>query len=885
MSRTTYLTPMRRSRRLLNNGYYYSDDVDSSFDERSVQANDDDDDDDGLLQRRVLYTNCDSPKKRGHKKQQQKRNSKQVVVSGGGAVRGADAGGDGISSRTVRTFHRKTTTISNNMRRVEQEEEEQRTTTTHQHQANHHHHHHNIQHLFGLENDDEYDPITNGGGFPGKSRRKQLPAIASPPVVALAATAASGFHHTPPLREAPGRRKIGGSYEAGDAGAMTTATAPSGGFYSDGEETVPTTTAAEKGSSRKSKDSLKKRRSKQETKRNFLVQNFSSLASSVTDNAKFIYQTVAYFLVLDSWLLRTTGDDSSNGARLLSRMLQKLAQWFVLVAAVAVAALLSHQPQLIERFVASKRPPPPAAYPHRFTAYLNHLWYGSDDRGGGGEGMAGYGDKFENSAEYRRLVAKMKSIENSLHSLTGKMKSGDDENRKMIESSVRKGDRDVRDNIATATRTIQQTFRTENSELDAKVERRLSAVVASLDDKIANLQTELSKVDTRATAAGEDGARKNSIIEDELASTRRSMGLFRIELDKIITDLDRVERQTRSLSRLDLPGGGSNQKKIELLKYDRSEMEAIADEAFVRNFVNLMRSISSQHHRYQSSDGLSELHQLLLTWMESMDFVTHNQFARFVSLNLTEEIRSEVAVRVQQAVEQRQQFFKDQSRDNDASGSSTSRFQAIAKRLLGKYGVSEREVRALINHALDGYSADRIGMADYALESSGGHIISTRCSQTYDHKTPVIRILGYPIYWNLNTPRSVIQPSVMPGECWAFTGDVGYVVIGLSLPIYPSSVTLEHIPQAIALLNTSSAPQNFSVYGLDSPSQYEGTHLGDFRYEKDGPSVQNFMIERSGAEGSERRRLFAFVEMRVTSNWGHPDYTCVYRFRVHGTRG
>ncbi len=61
-------------------------------------------------------------------------------------------------------------------------------------------------------------------------------------------------------REAPGRKKVGGSYEAGDAGVMTTAAAgPSGGLDSDCEETAPTTTTAagEKGSSRKSKDSFK----------------------------------------------------------------------------------------------------------------------------------------------------------------------------------------------------------------------------------------------------------------------------------------------------------------------------------------------------------------------------------------------------------------------------------------------------------------------------------------------------------------------------------------------------------------------------------------------------------------------------------------------------
>jgi SUN domain-containing protein 1/2 len=25
-----------------------------------------------------------------------------------------------------------------------------------------------------------------------------------------------------------------------------------------------------------------------------------------------------------------------------------------------------------------------------------------------------------------------------------------------------------------------------------------------------------------------------------------------------------------------------------------------------------------------------------------------------------------------------------------------------------------------------------------------------------------------------------------------------------------------------------------------------------------------------------------FIEVRVTSNWGNPNYTCLYRFRVHG---
>lgn len=27
---------------------------------------------------------------------------------------------------------------------------------------------------------------------------------------------------------------------------------------------------------------------------------------------------------------------------------------------------------------------------------------------------------------------------------------------------------------------------------------------------------------------------------------------------------------------------------------------------------------------------------------------------------------------------------------------------------------------------------------------------------------------------------------------------------------------------------------------------------------------------------------YQVVELRISTNWGHPEYTCIYRFRVHG---
>lgn len=57
------------------------------------------------------------------------------------------------------------------------------------------------------------------------------------------------------------------------------------------------------------------------------------------------------------------------------------------------------------------------------------------------------------------------------------------------------------------------------------------------------------------------------------------------------------------------------------------------------------------------------------------------------------------------------------------------------------------------------------------------------------------------------------QPDVHPGNCWAFKGSNGFLVIRLSMRIVVTAVSLEHIPKALAPSGTLlSAPRDFSVY-------------------------------------------------------------------------
>ncbi|XP_032053284.1 SUN domain-containing protein 1 isoform X1 [Aythya fuligula] len=195
----------------------------------------------------------------------------------------------------------------------------------------------------------------------------------------------------------------------------------------------------------------------------------------------------------------------------------------------------------------------------------------------------------------------------------------------------------------------------------------------------------------------------------------------------------------------------------------------------------------------------------------------------------------------------------------------------------GISGITEAQAQIIVNNALKLYSQDKTGMVDFALESGGGSILSTRCSETYETKTALISLFGIPLWYFSQSPRVVIQPDVYPGNCWAFKGSEGYLVIRLSMKIYPTAFTMEHIPKTLSPSgNITSAPRNFSVYGLDDEYQEEGVLLGQYVYDQEGEPLQMFPVMENS------NNVFQIVELRILSNWGHAEYTCLYRFRVHG---
>ncbi|NWI14943.1 SUN3 protein, partial [Crypturellus soui] len=87
------------------------------------------------------------------------------------------------------------------------------------------------------------------------------------------------------------------------------------------------------------------------------------------------------------------------------------------------------------------------------------------------------------------------------------------------------------------------------------------------------------------------------------------------------------------------------------------------------------------------------------------------------------------------------------------------------------------------------------------------------------------------------------QPDVTPGQCWAFRGSQGQVVIRLPAPIQPTAVTVQHIYKDVSPSGSvSSAPRDFTVSGVQEEGDEE-TLLGAFTYDVEKEAIQTFPLK------------------------------------------
>ncbi|NXS29549.1 SPAG4 protein, partial [Pomatostomus ruficeps] len=160
-------------------------------------------------------------------------------------------------------------------------------------------------------------------------------------------------------------------------------------------------------------------------------------------------------------------------------------------------------------------------------------------------------------------------------------------------------------------------------------------------------------------------------------------------------------------------------------------------------------------------------------------------------------------------------------------------------------------------------------------------IDTQRTSQTYDCKESCLcRVLSF--FWTARPPETILQPRVFPGNCWAFKGHQGQVVIRLPARVHLTAITVQHITREASPSGTIvSAPKDIAVFVSlrGTPDREEETLLGMFTYNVEKEPIQTFPLKVRSTVGA---RAFSHVKLLVKSNWGNPWYTCIYRVKVHG---
>ncbi|XP_028611962.1 SUN domain-containing protein 1 isoform X4 [Grammomys surdaster] len=424
----------------------------------------------------------------------------------------------------------------------------------------------------------------------------------------------------------------------------------------------------------------------------------------------------------------------------------------------------------------------------------------------------------------------------------------------------------------------------QESDMGQKV-ASLSAQCHSHDERLAELTVLLQKLQIRVDQVDDGREGLFLWVKDMVGQHLQEMGAieppdaktdfmtFHHDHEVRLSNLEDVLRKLTEKSE-------AIQKELEETKLrtdSRDEEQPLLDRVqHLELELNLLKSQLSdwQHLRTsceQADARVRETVQLMFSEDQqggSLEWLLQKLSSRFMSKNELQVLLRDLELKLLQNI----------THHITVTGQApTSEAIVSAVNQAGISGITEAQAHVIVNNALKLYSQDKTGMVDFALESGGGSILSTRCSETYETKTALLSLFGVPLWYFSQSPRVVIQPDIYPGNCWAFKGSQGYLVVRLSMKIYPTTFTMEHIPKTLSPTgNISSAPRDFAVYGLETEYQEEGQPLGRFTYDQDGDSLQMFhTLERPD-------RAFQIVELRVLSNWGHPEYTCLYRFRVHG---
>ncbi|NXI66798.1 SUN3 protein, partial [Anseranas semipalmata] len=193
-------------------------------------------------------------------------------------------------------------------------------------------------------------------------------------------------------------------------------------------------------------------------------------------------------------------------------------------------------------------------------------------------------------------------------------------------------------------------------------------------------------------------------------------------------------------------------------------------------------------------------------------------------------------------------------------------------------GFTGEAVQEIISQVLEKLEEDQAQMPDYACKSSGAAIIHAKTSPSFWNTNGKVFFHSLPMLNYVRSPEVILKPDNHVGNCWSFPGSQGQIFIKSSLAIIPRAVTIYHgiSGRRYNRDSISSAPKDIAIYGLKEEEEEQGMFLGEFTFMAAQSLSQTFQVK------NKHSGFINYVRLQVLSNWGNPEYTCVYRIRLHG---
>eukprot|EP01125_Pyxidicula_operculata_P016441 TRINITY_DN5661_c0_g1_i2.p1 TRINITY_DN5661_c0_g1~~TRINITY_DN5661_c0_g1_i2.p1 ORF type:complete len:501 (-),score=90.72 TRINITY_DN5661_c0_g1_i2:63-1565(-) len=185
------------------------------------------------------------------------------------------------------------------------------------------------------------------------------------------------------------------------------------------------------------------------------------------------------------------------------------------------------------------------------------------------------------------------------------------------------------------------------------------------------------------------------------------------------------------------------------------------------------------------------------------------------------------------------------------------------------------------NFVKDYVDTDRVPMVDYALAPGGS---------VFDYEVPTIAATdGFDLIkkklksflfrkLNSGTADNILNPGILPGNCWFVDGTSANITIALPCPIVITDITIDHAHPKISR-DMTTAPKDFRVYGInaDGIKIIEKELIMEGVYTLDDQNVvKTFPVQQIS------NKSYNLVRFEFLSNHGG-NSLCIYRVRVHSS--